>query len=167
MSILNVWFTDKSVYKTMGNTELYAVGVVYGITVLWYIPLVAESVLFGSFLVTVVQGGDSTRYYVTSQAMRLRAASVVCLYVIVHNCIYILHNIITIITACYGVYAQNGLFIFSTMILYMLNLSVNYNLKVSLRRNIFNCSFTRNSSYTMCWYSHSRSLYQISHSQTR
>jgi len=58
VSILNVWFTDQFVYKTLGNNGLCAVGVVYGmITALWYIPLVAVSVLFGAFLVTVVQGG--------------------------------------------------------------------------------------------------------------
>ena len=53
-----MWFTDQSVYKTLGNNRLCVVGVLYGmITVLWYIPLVAVSVLFGAFLVTVVQGG--------------------------------------------------------------------------------------------------------------
>jgi hypothetical protein len=53
-----VWVTDQFVYKTLGNNGLCAVGVVYGmITALWYIPLVAVSVLFGAFLVTVVQGG--------------------------------------------------------------------------------------------------------------
>jgi hypothetical protein len=42
-----VWFTFSvspllpNVYKTLGNNGLCAVGVVYGITVLWYIPLVA------------------------------------------------------------------------------------------------------------------------------
>jgi len=50
--------TDQSVYKTLGNNGLCTVGVVYGmIIVLWYIPLVAVSVLFGAFLVTVVQRG--------------------------------------------------------------------------------------------------------------
>ena len=53
-----MWVTDQFVYKTLGNNGLCAVGVVYGmITALWYIPLVAVSVLFGAFLVTVVQGG--------------------------------------------------------------------------------------------------------------
>ena len=129
--------TDKSVYKTLGNNKLCPVGVLYGmITVFWYIPLVAGSVCpIRGVPGNCGSGGDSTRYYVTLQAMRLRAASVVCLYVIVRNCT-ILHNVITIIRACYDVYAQNGLFIFSTTILYMLNLSVNYNLKVSPRRNI-------------------------------
>jgi hypothetical protein len=87
VSILNVWFTDHSVYKTLGNNGLCVVGVVCGmITVLWYIPLVTVSVLFGAFLVTVVRGGDSTRYYVTLQATRVRSAYVVSCNVIVHNC---------------------------------------------------------------------------------
>jgi len=55
---LNMCITDQSVYKTLGNNGLCTVGVVYGmIIVLWYIPLVAVSVLFGAFLVTVVQRG--------------------------------------------------------------------------------------------------------------
>ena len=111
-------------------------------------------------------GGDSTRYYVTLQATRVRSASVFS-RMLSFTTAHILHNDITIITACYYIYAQNGLFIFSTMILYMLNLSVNYNLSVSPCRNICNCSFTSNTSYTIFWYSHSPFIYQISHSHTR
>jgi hypothetical protein len=116
MTILNVWFTDQFVYKTLGNNGLCAVAVVDGvITALWYIPSVTVSVLFGAFLVTVVQGGDSTRYYVTLQATRVRSVSVVsCM--LSSAIAHILHNDITIITACYYIYVQNGLFIFSTMI---------------------------------------------------
>jgi len=73
------------------------------------------SVLIGAFLVTVVQGGDSTRYYVTLQATRVRSASVVS-RMLSSAIVHILHNDITIITACYYIYVQNGLFIYSTMI---------------------------------------------------
>jgi hypothetical protein len=70
------------------------------------------------------------------QATRVRSASVVSCMLSSFAIAHILHNDITIITACYYIYVQNGLFIFSTMILYMLNLSVNYNLSVSPCRNI-------------------------------
>jgi len=76
------------------------------------------SVLFGAFLVTAVQGGDSARYeyYVTMQATSMRSAFVVsCM--LSFTFAHIPHDDITIITACYYIYVQNGLFIFSTMIL--------------------------------------------------
>jgi hypothetical protein len=44
--------------------------------------------------------------------------------------VHILQNVITIIKVCYYIYVQNLLFIFSTMILSMLNLLVNYNLQL-------------------------------------
>ena len=78
-------------------------------------------------------GGDSTRYYVTLQATRVRSASAVsCM--LSSTIVHILHNDITIITVGYHIYVQNGLFIFSTTILYMLNLSVNYNLCFTLSK---------------------------------